>query len=60
MTGPRAWQQQDQVEVQGGSPLAEVAVVASSGREAFEEQLIQERDSDAGECVYQIKKGVLS
>lgn len=64
MTGPRAWQQQGQVEVGGaeprGQPLAEVAEGGSSGREACEEQLIQGRDGDAGECVYQIKKKVLS
>lgn len=34
-----------------GQPLVEVAVVTGSAREACEEQLIQGRGCDAGECV---------
>lgn len=42
-----------------GEPLAEVAMVTGSGKEACEEQLIQGRGRDAGECVYQKKKQLL-
>lgn len=37
-----------------GQPLAEVAVVTGSERKACRKQLTQRRDTDAGECVYQI------
>lgn len=40
-----------------GQPLAEVAVVTGSERKACRKQLTQRRDTDAGECVYQILKG---
>lgn len=55
MISPRNWHQEDQVEA--GGHLAKGLCQEWQWREACGEQLVQGRDSDAGECVS--KKKVL-